>query len=1226
MGQEIRQAIRSLASSRWSTILAIITLAIGIGASAAIYSVVYAVIFRPLPFDDPDRLVDIRGYPKDRPEGRTPLAWHTGKDLAAESKTLEVIGLWRPASVNLVQGSVAKRVEAIEMTPEVMIAMRTPPLLGRTFARGDGEPGRTNVAVLSYRLWQNSFGGAMNIVGSKIRLNSEPVDVIGVMPEEFRFDVTSNRVEIWVPIRVADEEKLSRDNRSFLAIGRVRAAYDAANADAELAAIFAKLEKQFPEANQGFGMRAIPLRDDAVRFVRAPMRMLLGAVAVLMLVACLNVASLLLARTAARQQEIAIRVALGATRALLARQFVLEGLVLAATGAAIGGVLAFAILPALVALVEGLPRASEIRLDGPVLAAAAGAALLTGILFSLAPLWQASRADVRELLLEGSRGTAGQRTRKALRVLVAVEIALAFVLVLAAGVLGRSLLHLRSIDPGFRADGVLSASLTLPEAKYPGDSERRIFFERVLEASRSLPGVESAGAINVLPMTFRFWNGALTLPGDTRPHEQAELVEYRVVSRDYFRTMGIRLISGSDFSSLNTKDRPLPAMVNETCMRAVFGGRDPVGREAIWVFTDRVKIVGVVTDSRNAGLERRPRPEIYFPFEEIPLERMTVVARTSGDPASLVEPLRRRIAEIDAEVPLFGIRPMTEVIGVTLTGTRHQTLLTSILAVLALILGAVGGYGVMSYAVAERTREFGIRMALGAPQSSIVKLVLKEVSLVAAAGIVIGIAGAWAFSGLLRTLVSGVAALDPATGIAAAVVLGGSAVLAGFAPARRASRVDPMVAIRHEGGVRSVVLPPAQVDEDAAGAGDEPDLLAELPAAVRHAESAAEIFEWVTVNAREALGVESVTLFVAGRTGALSANGISLPVNSFLARRLAGLRHPFEISAGELDAWERAVGDARAQEIAALREVNAHYAARIHHKEETTGILCAGPSLTGKRFGAAEKRLMMSLAGQLALVIENTQLASRIAEQERLRREIALATEVQRRLFPSESPHLDGVEMYGICLPARGVGGDYFDFIELPGGRVGIALADVAGKGIAAALLMSIVQASVRSVASGGEVALPALMQRVNQLLHRSTGPASYATFFYSEFDPATRRLTYVNAGHNPPMLIHSSPNGPPRLLQTGGPVIGLIDRARFESETVELESGDILLAYSDGASEAQNSAEDEFGEDRLLAALSSRRTLGAAAIRDGLVEDLRAFMGDAPLYDDLTLVVLRVS
>jgi putative ABC transport system permease protein len=795
--QDFRYAARTLRKNPGFALVAIFTLALGIGANTAIFSVVNAVLLRPLPFADADRLVDLS---ETFPGGFGSVSVPDLEDWRRQSGAFQGIAAYAFRAFSLQGGDAPERITGQRVTANYFDVLGVRPELGRAFTPDEERAGNDRVVVLSDALWRRDFAADPQIVNRTIPLNGENYTVVGVMPPDVAALYKS--AQIWAPLVFSDAERAARDNHLYLSIGRIKPGVTLAQAQAEMDSIARRLAAQYPDSNTGRGVRLLRINELLVGFVRPTLLLLMAAVGFVLLIACANVANLLLTRAAGRTREIAIRIALGAGRLRLVRQFVTEGFVLSLAGGALGVALAWWGMTPLGALAfPFLPRSGEIGIDARVLVFTLAVAALTSVVFGLAPAAQSVRVSVQESLKDGGGGSSVGLGGGWLRSLfVVAEIASAFVLLVGAGLMIRSFVRLQRVEPGLNPEGVLSAKISLPPERYPDTDSTVRFDQRLLERVSALPGVEAAGLTSYLPIEEVGYNGNVAVEGKTYPKNQEPIAEFRVVSPDYFRAVGVRLLRGRFLDERDREGAPFAVVINETMARQVWQGEDPLGKR---VFNDtKATVVGVVSDVRNAGLSVPPQAEMYGSYTQGlwtgSRRNVRLVVRSRVDAASLSEALRREVRAIDPTLPVYGVRSMREVIGTTLSYQRMSTTLLALLAALALTLALVGIYGVMSYTVAQHTREIGIRMALGAQTSDILRLVVGRGMFLTAVGVALGAAGSFALTRFITSQLYDVKATDPATFAAIALLLSLVALLACLVPARRATKVDPMVALRYE--------------------------------------------------------------------------------------------------------------------------------------------------------------------------------------------------------------------------------------------------------------------------------------------------------------------------------------------------------------------------------------------------------------------------------------------
>lgn len=793
------------------TVVSVLALALGIGANTAIFSVVNAVLLRPLPYRDPDRLVHaLRTQP---PIMRGPISRPDFMEWQTQQKVFQGIAAYYSETYNLTGVDEAERIGGARVTESFFSLFGIAPALGRLFLSTEDQAGSSGrVAVIGYGMWQRNFGGDPQLVGRTVNLNGEAYTVIGIAPPGFNFP---RRSEIWTPALLA-EDKRDRGSNYLMVIARLKDDVSVEQAQAQMNQVASLLAQQYPENDTNLSVTISPLLEEQVRGVRPVLLILLGAVAFVLLIACANVANLLLARATARQKEIAVRTALGATRGRIIRQLLTESILLALLGGGLGVLVSTWGIKLLVALAPAtLPRVKEIGLDQWVLGFTLLISVLTGIIFGLAPALQVSTTNLNEVLKEGTRGAATSSPHRASlrRALVVIEIALSLVLLVSAGLLVESIRRLTEVNPGFNPQNLLTANVSFPRKPSSTDDrseavvaaaqvqEAANFLREVQERVAQLPGVEAVGAINDLPVAGQgSVNGDFNIEGRPKYRSgEAPIAEYRLITPDYFRAIGIPLLQGRTFIEGDGTGAQVPIMINETLARRFFSGEDPLGKRLLVLDEKPHQIIGVVGDARQWGLDRPPDPEIYFSYKQIAFgPGTTLVIRANVDPGSLSESLRRAVLDVNHDAPVYSIRTMMQVMAESMAQRRFNTVLMTSFAVVALLMAAIGLYGVISYSVAQRTHEIGIRMALGAQLSDVVRMVLWQGLKLALAGVIAGLIVSLALTRVMTNLLYGVSATDPLTFTCVAVLLTGVALLACYIPARRAAKVDPMIALRYE--------------------------------------------------------------------------------------------------------------------------------------------------------------------------------------------------------------------------------------------------------------------------------------------------------------------------------------------------------------------------------------------------------------------------------------------
>jgi putative ABC transport system permease protein len=795
--KDIRYALRSFWKRPGFTLIALIALALGIGANTAIFSLVNAVLVQPLPFPEPDRLVWVWN---NTPGGgnRASVAPLEFLDYRAQNKTFEEFAATFsiPNPINLTGSGDPERLTSAAVTGNYFKALGVNPLLGRTFVLDDEKTGNEHIAILSYGLWQKRFGGDPNIINKTIVLDGQTSPIVGVMPEGFEFP---RNAELWIPMNF-DRPGMQQRKAHFLRpIGRLKPGVTLAQAQADTDVVANRLAELYPETNTGWKLRLVNLKEHLVGNTKPTLFILLAAVAFVLLIACANVANLLLVRAASRHKEIALRTALGASRLRIIRQMITESLLLAFLGGLLGVALAGWGVDLLVALsADNLPPTAHVKIDATVLAFTLLISIITGLLFGIAPALRTMKLSVSDSLKEGGRGVGEGVSRNRTRsVLVIVESAVAVILLVGAGLLIRSLIKLQNIGPGFEAQNVLTMRLELPEKKYPSIDKTTGFYTDLESRVAVLPGVESVGFISELPMTGQPNDMPYRVEGRGGPTDFEFDDDFRRTSKGYFSTLGIPLLRGRNFTDQEVRDSAKVIIVSDLLVKQVFPNEEPLGKRLVLALSEKsFEIIGVVGDVRHRALEAQPSPAMYFPTFDGGW--MNLVIRTKGEPTNLATAVRREVRSIDRDQPIADVKTMNEWLANSVSAPRYRTLLLTIFALIALVLASTGIYGVMSYSVTQRTHEIGVRMALGARHFDVLKLVVRQGMSLVFIGVVIGILAAVALTRVLDSVLFEIRPKDPLTFTVVAVVLPVVALLACYIPARRATRVDPLIALRYE--------------------------------------------------------------------------------------------------------------------------------------------------------------------------------------------------------------------------------------------------------------------------------------------------------------------------------------------------------------------------------------------------------------------------------------------
>ncbi len=806
--QDIRYGIRMLMKKPGFTAVAIITLALGIGANTAIFSVVNAVLLRPLPYKEPARLVAV---------------WETNEQLSLEFRNRNEVAMgnfldWRTqndvfegmaalvyTSFNLLGESEPERIQGATVTSGFFQMLGVQPSNGRAFLNDEEMPSGARVVVISHGLWQRRFGSDLQLIGKSFPINGTEHIVVGIMPPDFQLDFPiSRQVDMWSPMRV-DSGTANRTAHYMYVLGRLKEGVSLEQAQIGMNIIARQLQHQYPETNAVNGINVVPLHRQLIGNVQSFIYILFGAVGFVLLIACANVANLLLARVAARHREVAIRIALGASRRRLIRQLLTESLMLSILGGLLGLLLTFWGVDLLVALIPSdVPRLQELRLHVPVFLWTLAISVLTGVIFGLVPALQASKPDLNDVLKESSgRATGGLQRSRIRSLLVVSETALALVLLVGAGLMIKSFVRLQHVSPGFDAKNVLTMSISLPSRKYLEGRQSVAFYEHLFERIKAVPGIESVGGIDPLPLSDSNTTEGFIIEGQPAlPIVERPAAGQRIISPDYFNAMRIPLIAGRALTDQDREDTPRALVINEALARRFGADEEAIGKrlsfsednsQPVWW-----EVVGVVGNVKHDRLDADAQPELYKSYRQSPKRFMTLVARTSSDPAGMIGTVRRQVLAVDQDQPVFDIRTMEQRLSKSIAQNRFIMMLLGLFSVMALLLAAVGLYSVMAFTVTQRTHEIGIRMALGAQTSDVLKMIVRQGLLLTLVGVGIGLVGALLLTRVMANLLYGVSATDPVTFIGVVMLLAVVAMLASYIPARRATKVDPMVALRYE--------------------------------------------------------------------------------------------------------------------------------------------------------------------------------------------------------------------------------------------------------------------------------------------------------------------------------------------------------------------------------------------------------------------------------------------
>ena len=802
---DIRYGFRSLLKRPAFTVIALLTLALGIGVNSAIFSAVDSLLLRPLPLKDPKRLVSVWEQTLRDGIQQNEAAPANFFDLQTQNQVFEQIGAYGPNDVNLTGDGEPERLDGQVVTANVFSILGVAPAVGRTFAPEEDQPGQEHVVVLSDALWQRRFNCDPSIINRAVTLNGESFVVIGVMPRGFFFP--AREIELWTPWAMEPDQKSGRGDHYLRLVARLKQGTTLEHANADITSIAQRLSAEYPRTNEGLGFIAHSLHQDYVGNLRLPILILFAAVALVLLIACANVANLLLAQATTRRKEIAIRIALGARRWTIMRQLLIESLLLAAGGGLLGTLGAVWGVEALAKfLPESLSKLQGVSIDARVFLFTLGVSVLTAVVFGGVPALLASRTSPGETLSDVARDTAGGTSgRNVRRVLVVSEVALAVVLLVSAGLLIRSFQLLRRVETGFTTENALTMRMVLPFPKYAKQETRRAFYDGVLQKIEALPGVESAGMITFLPLSFNGMNFNFSIEGQPQPSDmKLPFALWRVVSPDYFRAMGIPLLRGRFFDTRDSADAQPAVLVNRRLAEQYWPGQDAIGKRlkvgALDSSNAWLTVVGVVGDVRQTGLTEQ-KLEFYVPYAQERRSFMAprdLIVRTKSDPAVIAAGVRQAVWSVDKDQPVSNVRTLDQVFAAAISQERFQALMLGLFATLALVLACIGLYGVISYAVVQRTHEIGVRMALGAKPVDVLRLVIRQGMTLTLAGLVVGIVAGTFVTRILTDMLFGVAPRDPLTFAGVPVLLLLVAFLACYIPARRATRIDPLAALRSE--------------------------------------------------------------------------------------------------------------------------------------------------------------------------------------------------------------------------------------------------------------------------------------------------------------------------------------------------------------------------------------------------------------------------------------------
>ena len=804
--QDLRYGARMLRKRPGFALIAIVTLALGIGANTAIFSVVNGILLRPLPFDHPERLVRVYVTVPDRGIKNNPASYLNFTDWRSRNSVFDAMAAYSGASATFTGGPAPEQIEGVGASGDLFATLNARPMAGRVLSRADEEAGANNVIVISYGLWQRSFNADSRIVGRRVTLDATGYTVIGVMPRGFRFPLNQSKTDFWVPLDSRSATNQERGANYLSVVARLKPGVSLEQSQSEMTRIGSLLEQEYRDKNGGRGLSLVPLHEALVGETRRALLVLLASVGFVLLIACANVANLQLARAASRGRELAIRTALGARWGRIMRQLLTESLMIAVVGGAVGLLLAvWGIELLLAAMPADIPRAGGITLDGRVLGFTAAVTLLAGLISGLAPSLHSSKADLTESLKEGGRGASeGARRNRTRSLLVVTEVALSLILLVGAGLLIKSFRHLLDVNPGLNPNGVLTASIALPAGTYAQETRQSAFFQQVLNRVAALPNVAAAGVVDPMPLGGSIAMNGFSIEGRAPVSSGERLATHsRIISADYLKAMGIPLLRGRTLSERDHATAPKVILINDSFARRHFPNQDPLGQRIRLTIAPNfiAEVVGVVGDVKHRGLEREAGPEAYVSYLQVPGPIMSLIVRASSDsldPLTLSASIREAVQQVDKDQPVYDVKPMAAWVNESVARQRFNMLLLGVFAAVALVLAAIGIYGVINYSVTQRTHEIGIRLALGAQRRDVLRLVVGQGLALIMTGIACGVAGAFVLTRLMGGLLFAVSPSDPATFVIIPLLLACVALLACYLPARRAAKTDPLVALRYD--------------------------------------------------------------------------------------------------------------------------------------------------------------------------------------------------------------------------------------------------------------------------------------------------------------------------------------------------------------------------------------------------------------------------------------------
>jgi predicted permease len=1267
--RDLGYGLRALGRHKGFTAAALLSLALGIGANAGIFSLFDQVLLRPLDVPGARRLVQFQWQWRGRSVGveygaGSLVSYPLCRDLESQGDLFDGVFCRYPTSVNVSTGSAHEPVRADVVSGSYFSTLGVRPLRGRLIAPSDDRrPDAHPVVVVSEDLWRQRLGAASDVVGRRLLVNNYPMTVIGVAPASFRGVDLDSVPAIWIPAmmkrRVTPDwdDLLNRRTYWMHALGRVRPGVTPEQARERLEPWF-KTVLDVESRAETFPPLAADERADflasrlavlpATRGVSTlreglerPLRVLLAGTMILLVLAALNVAGLLLARGAARTRELTTRLALGASRGRIARQLLVESTLLVALGGGLGLLVAPLVTAALRSFtVEGANLTTAI--DVRVLLFAVVTSALTAAVCGMAPAFQAARLRLSAALSERSALGAGGGARLR-KTLVAGQIAFALILLMAAGLFVQTLMQLQAKGRSIAGSQLLMVGVDPTSLGYSYEQAERVMRE-LYRRLHELPELRRVALANTRLLNGGTASGFLTI--DSGERRVTDRVVHRMrVSPGFFAALGLQVVEGRDFDERDVRPPGSPqrryrtAIVNETFARRYFGTRSPLGARlgqgTLPGTVADAEIVGVVRDVSRRTLRDRDIEQVFYCYWDNQSDNGSFYVTARASPESASAAVRKAIASTEPGLPILSLTTFDEQVRRSLRTERALATLSTGFGVIALIMCVVGIYGVMAFVATQRTQEIGVRMALGATRLGALWIVIRDALLMIGAGGAIALPVAVMLRRMVEGELFGVGALDGPTIATAGSGLAAAALGAAALPAWRAAIVPPMLAIhdRPESLWHAARAGVVRAIRDIGADGSRASLSAaaltnDIGRVVHGAASFADAIAEAIATLRERLGAERIMLL--RRDGSTYRDGHdAIPADGLLLNRLSSYPHPLPITERDVQGWRRWAEALRAErlpEVDLLDRVGARMAVPLFTASEIVGVLLLGAPIGRDRYTDAERDVMTNAAGLFGLMLENARLNARAIEQERIRRDLALAAEVQRRLLPPVPPAASSVSLAAFTLPARTVGGDYYDFLDLPGGRMGIAVADIAGKGVAAALLMSVVQASLRVVATQ-DVACAELAAKMNQFLYRSTTSNGYATFFYAELDPVRQQLRYVNAGHIPPYIARRTNAGVDVIeLTAGGTVLGLFPKVSYEEGQVALLPGDLIVACTDGVTEARDVGGEEFGEERVKQILRDSVGASAESVSATLSERLRAWSAGAEQHDDVTFVVVTLG